>query len=66
MSRQKIVVEEVERLNSLLSRLELLPEIQSGVLQVFVNGEAFSTVEIGEKVVESGDTVLVLPVLQGG
>ncbi|MBL7118649.1 MoaD/ThiS family protein [Candidatus Bathyarchaeota archaeon] len=66
MSKQKIVVEEVERLNSLLSRHGLLPEIQSGILQVFINGRNLSTTELGNKVVGSEDTVLVLPVLQGG
>jgi len=66
MSKQRIVVEEVGRLNSLLNRHGLLPEIQNGVLQVFVNGKNLSTTEIGNKVVGSEDTVLVLPVLQGG
>jgi len=66
MPTQRLIVEEVERLDSLLSRLDILPKIKSGILQVFVNGEALSPLEIGDKIVGSEDTVVVLPVLQGG
>ncbi len=66
MPKQRVIVEEEERLVSLLSRLEMLPKIQSGVLQVFVNGEAISTSELSIKTVGPEDLVIVLPVLRGG
>ena len=66
MSQQKIIVEEAERLDSLLSRLDMLPKIRSGVQQVFVNGEVVSFSEIPDRTVGPEDLVVVLPVLRGG
>jgi len=66
MSKQRVVVEEKERLDSLLSRLDILPKIQNGVQQVFVNGEVISASEIPNKTVGPEDLVVVLPVLHGG
>ena len=66
MSQQRIVVQEAEKLDSLLARLDLLPKIQSGIQQVFVNGEVISAEETQSTTVGPQDLVVVLPVLRGG
>jgi len=66
MSQQKIVVEKVERLSTILSSLDLSSKIQGGLHQVFVNGILVSVSAIEDTVVGPEDLVVVLPVLRGG
>ena len=66
MSQQRIVIQEAEKLDSLLARLDLLPKIQSGIQQVFVNGEVISADKTSNTTVGPQDLVVVLPVLRGG
>jgi hypothetical protein len=66
MSQQRIVIQEKEKLDSLLARLDLLPKIRSGIQQVFVNGEVVSVDKTTSMIVGPQDLVVVLPVLRGG